>query len=438
MQLEEEKRPFGLLKQAERQEKMTAEYNIAWLNYDQQADLEQVLAAEMAKLGLQPYAQHYMAPKGNFYVLRAENISNAAANILKQECLAKGAEVAIHPMVIVGRAPVSAVIMMATERQYQLICEKLRLQQFGLPALAEAITTAIQNIKKSHWRIPYGKEQKKELILGEKTLVMGILNLTPDSFSDGGSYPDLAAAVARAKEMAAEGADIIDIGGESTRPNYIPVTVEEEIQRVVPVIQAVKEAVNLPVSIDTYKPQVAAAALAAGADILNDIWGLQFDPRMAEIAAEYQAPVVAMHNQEERGYGKAAKYPPELKIQGDMLGDMLAFFRKSLAIGQAAGMQENQFIFDIGFGFGKNHQQNLAALRALASLKVLGRPLFIGTSKKSTIGEVLQKEVTDRAWGTAATVAFGIQAGAQMVRVHDVKETVDVAKVTDAILASIR
>ena len=238
--------------------------------------------------------------------------------------------------------------------------------------------------------------------------------------------------------MAAEGADIIDIGGESTRPNYIPVTVEEEIQRVVPVIQAVKEAVNLPVSIDTYKPQVAAAALAAGADILNDIWGLQFDPRMAEIAAEYQAPVVAMHNQEDRGYGKAAKYPPELKIQGDMLGDMLAFFRKSLAIGQAAGMQENQFIFDIGFGFGKNHQQNLAALRALASLKVLGRPLFIGTSKKSTIGEVLQKEVTDRAWGTAATVAFGIQAGAQMVRVHDVKETVDVAKVTDAILASIR
>ncbi len=406
-------------------------YNLAWLNYDGRGNMAAQMGQEMAKLGLNEYAQRYMADKGAFYVFRAEHISNPAANIIKQEFLAKGAEVAVHPMVVVGKAPESAVLMMATERQYKMICEKFRRQQFGLPALAEELQQAIANIKTNQWQIPYGVG--KQLELGKKTLIMGILNLTPDSFSDGGSYRSLEEAVERAKEMATQGADIIDIGGESTRPNYQPVTVDEEISRIVPVIQRVKQALDVPVSIDTYKPAVAAAAIAAGADMINDIWGLQYDPEMAKIAAQYKTPVIAMHNQKDRIYGNKGGYAEDLGIRGDLLGDVLAFFRHSVELGLAAGMEENQFIFDIGFGFGKDQEQNLEVLQALSGFKVLGRPLFIGTSRKSTIGGVLQKDVDDRVWGTAATVAYGVFAGAQIVRVHDIAEMADVVRMSDAI-----
>ncbi|HLO04645.1 MAG TPA: dihydropteroate synthase [Symbiobacteriaceae bacterium] len=270
------------------------------------------------------------------------------------------------------------------------------------------------------WSIPCGE---RTLHLGDRTVVMGILNVTPDSFSDGGQFVDLQTAVLHALRMKAEGAEIIDIGGESTRPGYTQVDDDEEIARVVPVIQAVRAALpDVLISIDTYKASVAEAALQAGADLINDIWGLQYDRLMAAVAAKYGAPVVVMHNQAEPVYH-------------DLIHDMVAFFRRSIRLAVEAGVTPDRIIIDPGFGFGKTPVQNLELLRRMSELKLLGRPILLGTSRKSTIGKVLgDLPPQERVEGTAATVAIGIQNGAEIVRVHDVQEMKRVAQMTDAIV----
>lgn len=252
---------------------------------------------------------------------------------------------------------------------------------------------------------------------------MGILNVTPDSFSDGGRYVDLEKAVAHALKMIQDGADIIDIGGESTRPGHMPVDADEEIRRVVPAVQAVRAAVpSAIISVDTYKAGVAAAALEAGANIINDIWGLMHDPEMAEVAAHFQAPVVVMHNQDGTTYT-------------NMMQEIIQFFERSIAKAAAAGLPPELIVIDPGVGFGKTPAQNLDVMRDMAQLKVLGRPILLGTSRKSTIGKVLGGLPADqRVEGTAATVAIGIANGADIVRVHDVKYMKRVAMMTDAIV----
>ncbi len=270
------------------------------------------------------------------------------------------------------------------------------------------------------WRIPCGPAT---LELGARTYIMGILNVTPDSFSDGGQFMDVERAIAHAREMLAEGADIIDIGGESTRPGHIPVDAEEEIRRVVPVIEAVRrEFPGVPISIDTYKASVAEAAVKAGANMINDVWGLLHDPDLAAVAAQYQVPVVVMHNQEGTEYT-------------DLMHDIIASLRRSVRTAVAAGLPPDMVIIDPGIGFGKTVAQNLDVLKDLAELQVLGRPILLGTSRKSTIGKVLGGvPVEERVEGTAATVALGIACGADIVRVHDVKAIKRVAMMTDAIV----
>lgn len=252
---------------------------------------------------------------------------------------------------------------------------------------------------------------------------MGILNVTPDSFSDGGQFVDLQSAVLHALRMKAEGAEIIDIGGESTRPGHTEVDEETEIARIVPAVRAVRMALpDLVISVDTYKASVAEAALAAGADIINDIWGLQRDRHMASVAAKYGAPVIVMHNQDEPLYH-------------DLIHDLVAFFRRSIRIAVDAGLAPDRIIIDPGFGFGKTPMQNLELLRRMSDLKLLGRPILLGTSRKSTIGKVLGGlPPQERLEGTAATVAIGIQNGAEIIRVHDVQAMGRVARMTDAIL----
>jgi dihydropteroate synthase len=251
---------------------------------------------------------------------------------------------------------------------------------------------------------------------------MGILNVTPDSFSDGGRYAGVDAAVARTHEMVAEGADIIDIGGESTRPGHAPVGADEELRRVIPVIERLGPGCPVPISIDTTKPEVARRALALGASIINDQHGLQGDPALAGVAAEFGAEVVAMHNQRGNEYA-------------DLLGDIIAFLERSLERADAAGIGRERVIVDPGFGFGKTPDQNLELLRRLGELKVLGRPILIGTSRKSMIGRVLTETTpADRLEGTAATVALGIAFGADVVRVHDVRAMKRVARVADAVV----
>ena len=264
----------------------------------------------------------------------------------------------------------------------------------------------------------------REFRWGSRTYVMGVVNVTPDSFSGDGLGLDVEAAVAQGRRFEEEGADILDVGGESTRPGFEPIPIEEELRRVVPVVRRLAAETALPVSIDTYKPEVAEAAIAAGAHLLNDVWGFRHEgdgERLARLAAASGLPVVVMHNQRGRQFH-------------DVVGDLLAGFRESLRIAQEAGVPEERLIIDPGFGFGWDEKQNLEMLRRLADLRVLGRPVLIGTSRKSTIGKVLDLPVEERLEGTAATVAIAIAHGADIVRVHDVKAMVRVARMTDAIV----
>ncbi|WP_409343916.1 dihydropteroate synthase [Paenibacillus sp. MBLB4367] len=259
------------------------------------------------------------------------------------------------------------------------------------------------------------------LTLGEKTLIMGILNVTPDSFSDGGNYSSVETAIERARQMVAEGADIIDIGGESTRPGADKVSLEEELERVVPIIGALKEAVSVPISVDTYKPEVARQALAAGAHIINDIWGFKADPAMAQVAADYDCPVILMHNRTDTDYR-------------DFLPDVLADLRESVELALEAGVLAERIILDPGIGFVKNYDQNLYLMNHLREIAGLGYPVLLGTSRKSFIQRTLQLPADDVVEGTGATVAMGIAQGCQIVRVHDVKQMKRVAAMTEAIV----
>ena len=277
---------------------------------------------------------------------------------------------------------------------------------------------------------------------GKKTYVMGILNVTPDSFSgDGVLQRDdvVATAVAQAQQFAADGADIIDIGGESTRPGSTPVTEAEELARVIPVVEAVKSAVSLPISIDTYRSTVAEAALQAGANWVNDVWGLRMDPRLAQVVAQANCPVVLMHNrskpkdvaQEERLGGRYVGVAYD-----DLIADIKRELSESVELALKAGVKEASIILDPGVGFGKTVPQNLQIVNQLDQFKTMGFPILLGTSRKSFIGYTLDLPPEERLEGTAATVAIGIDRGADIVRVHDVKQIVRLVKMTDAIIRS--
>lgn len=266
---------------------------------------------------------------------------------------------------------------------------------------------------------------------------MGILNLTPDSFSGDGLAGSVELAVEKALQMAAEGADVIDIGGESTRPGSQPVLVEEELSRVIPVIEALVGRFSRPISIDTYKSEVAEKALDAGAAMINDVWGLRMDPGLADLAAQRKVPLVLMHN---RSRPKDAVQSERLggRYLGveykDLMGDITQELRASIDQAKAAGVEESRIIIDPGIGFGKTVEQNLELIRRLPELRILGHPILVGPSRKSFIGYTLDLPVEERVEGTAAAVALAITGGADMVRVHDVKEMARVARMSDAIV----
>ncbi|MFD6438531.1 dihydropteroate synthase [Peribacillus sp. NPDC060186] len=260
-----------------------------------------------------------------------------------------------------------------------------------------------------------------ELDYSKKTLIMGILNVTPDSFSDGGKYNRVDAALKHAEQMVKDGADVLDIGGESTRPNYERISDEEEIERVAPIIEAISRNIQVPTSIDTYKSRVAEEAVKAGAHILNDIWGAKADSMMANVAAKYQVPIILMHNREKMNYRHFVR---------DVLQDLF----ESITIAKKAGVRDENIILDPGIGFAKDLKLNLEMMRNLDKLVSLGYPVLLATSRKSMIGHVLDLPPSERVEGTAATICNGIQQGCQMVRVHDVKEMARTAKMMDALL----
>ncbi len=394
------------------------------------------LRKELEKIGVDQEGVQVMLPKGFFRAVKLEGVNHDVAHVLKQEMLRLGGEGAISAAVYFGAAVPTDVILMGTVAQLEALASSLRsFPDETFRAIAGELEQALRN---------YGGESLKPIqignrtfVWGERTYIMGIINVTPDSFSGDGLAGDVEAAVAQAIRFVEEGADILDIGGESTRPGSQPISEEEELSRVMPVLRRLVKEVDVPISIDTYKARVAREALEAGASMVNDVWGLRMDPEMARVVAEYGVPVVIMHNrsqpknavQEERLGGRYIGIEYR-----DLMADIIRELEYSLELALEAGVEFEKIIVDPGIGFGKTVEQNLEILRRLGELKVLGRPILLGTSRKSVIGYVLNLPPNERVEGTAATVALGIAAGADIVRVHDVKEMVRVARMTDAIV----
>jgi dihydropteroate synthase len=262
---------------------------------------------------------------------------------------------------------------------------------------------------------------KRDFEIGKRTYIMGILNVTPDSFSDGGKYNSLEKAIAHTREMIEQGADIIDIGGESTRPGYTPISDEEEINRIVPVIEAIRKETDIPISVDSYKSRVIESSLKAGADIINDIWGFKKDPNMAVVAAKYNATCLLMHNRDNTNYNN---------LMEDVLNDL----KESINIALNAGVKPETIIIDPGIGFAKTYEQDLGVMNHLEYLATLGYPILLATSKKRMIGYTLDLPKDERVEGTVATTVIGIMKNCDFVRVHNVKQNKRAALMTDAII----
>lgn len=279
------------------------------------------------------------------------------------------------------------------------------------------------------------KLRSRTLVLGQRTLVMGVLNVTPDSFSDGGEFLDSRKAARHALQLERDGADILDIGAESTRPGSRGVSAAEELRRLLPVLESLRGRLKIPISVDTRKSSIAEIALGAGAEIINDISGLTHDPRMAQIVACHRVPIILMHM---RGTPETMQTKPFAR---DVMADVTRGLRRSVAIARSAGVAKSRILIDPGVGFGKRFEQNYELLRKLPELAKLGYPLLVGTSRKGFLGRTLARDgnpapTGKRIWGTAATLTAAIFGGAHIVRVHDVAEMVQVARVADHVLAS--
>ncbi|AMX00693.1 dihydropteroate synthase [Rummeliibacillus stabekisii] len=259
------------------------------------------------------------------------------------------------------------------------------------------------------------------LDFGKETIVMGILNVTPDSFSDGGRFDAVDSALEHAKRMVADGAKIIDIGGESTRPGHTAVTAKEEMARILPVIRAIRKELDVLISVDTFKSEVARAAVEAGAHIINDIWGATYDSEIAKVAAEYKVPIILMHNRQDENYGE------------DFWGSVKSDLERSIEIARQAGVDDRFIWLDPGIGFAKTHEQNIEMMKNLSNLVDMGYPVLLATSRKRMIGNVLNLPVDERMEGTAATCCYGVDKGCHMVRVHDVLPIARMMKMLDAL-----
>lgn len=378
---------------------------------------------ELRRMGVDPGGIALMASKMVHRCVHLSRLQCRQANVLKQEMLSLGGDAAVARGTVACSIEATDVILMGTDKQLQLLCSKLAAQPFGLRPIATEIEHALARAERGprSWQT-----SRRELSLA-RPLIMGILNATPDSFSDSSHHFDPQQALDRALEMVEQGVDIIDIGGESTRPGAQPVSEELELQRVVPVIRLLAERVSCPLSVDTWKSAVAQGAMDAGAEIINDISGLTFDPRVAQVASRTGAGVVLMHT---RGTLETMHNTTTYR---DLLGEVAQELSVSLELALSAGIKPERVVLDPGIGFSKNAEGNLELLRRLRELSVLGPPLLVGTSRKSFIGKALGRDASQRVHGTAATVALAVANGASILRVHDVAEMRDAADMAHAI-----
>ncbi|MBI5442006.1 MAG: dihydropteroate synthase [Deltaproteobacteria bacterium] len=355
-----------------------------------------------------------MKRKASFLALKATGVRAPGANILKQEMLSLGGEAAVSRGVINCSVERSDVLILGTEKQVRRLVKKLRPQPFGLRQMADELEEALR-ARRGRFELPW---RGGVLRLSERPHVMGVVNITPDSFSDGGDHLAPEVAAARAVQMVDEGADILDLGAESTRPGADPVSEEEELARLMPVLEHLAPRVPVPISVDTYRSRVARRAVEAGASIINDISGLKADPEMAAVAAETGASVVLMHM---RGTPRTMQLDTSY---ADLLGEVGGSLRECAEKALAAGVAREKIVLDPGIGFGKDKEGNLLLLQRLGELSSLGYPLLVGASRKAFIGRVLGIErPKERLEGALAAAVLAIWNGAQCVRVHDVRET---------------
>ena len=378
---------------------------------------------QMKRVGVDPTGIKLMGGKSLHVNLKIEGIDSRTANLLKQEMLSLGGDVAVDGRGLDCSVLQTDALLMGTQKHIEKLIFKLE-QYPGLQFLCESLKETIKNISKTYYPI---RCRKKTFTLGKQTLLMGVLNVTPDSFSDGGLFFNKEKAIAHGLKMAEEGADILDIGGESTRPGSKPLQLEEELSRVIPVIESLSKEVNIPISIDTYKSVVAQRAIEAGAEIVNDISGLHFDPNLAKVVAKEDTPLILMHIR-----GTPETMQKDVHYES-LFSEILRYLKDSIQMAESAGVDPRQIIVDPGIGFGKTVEDNLLILKNLFELRVLGKPVLLGTSRKSFIGKILNAEIGDRLEGTLSSIAIGVLNGAQIIRSHDVLQAKKAIAVADAI-----
>jgi dihydropteroate synthase len=376
----------------------------------------------LSSIGVSGTGKIIMGDKLKYIIIKLKNINSTALNILKQEALSIGAELANHKDVITGKIAVSDSILFGTPVQLKIVVKKIKSQQFGLNELSAELENILsecdKSFKKSNPTVI--KTKKNSIVFDGKTYIMGILNVTPDSFSDGGKFYDYSSAVKRGIEIEKEGADIIDIGGESTKPSSIEVAAQEEIDRVCPVIEKLSKEAGIPISVDTRKPKVAREAVNAGASIINDASGLSYDmENMAEILVQTCAPYVMMHSREK----SPENMQEDIKPYSDIFYEILSYFKNKTEYLAAKGYDCGNIIIDPGFGFAKSLDDNYDMLSGIVSFKSAGMPVLTGVSRKSFVKHIAGNNKNDILSGNIALASYLKLKGIDIVRVHDVKQT---------------
>ena len=374
----------------------------------------------MQDIGVTPYGIKVMLPKAVACLIKLNSISNITANILKQEMLSLGGDVAVSRGALTGKAKKTDCLLMGNLSQFNRLNQKLNRQPFGLNKLAKDLSHILKDYQRQGFTLDLGKYK---LNLGRRVYIMGIVNLTPDSFSGDGFYKlrnlrthELTNYIVDyAEQLVKDGADIIDVGGESSRPGAKPVSVKEELKRTIPIIEALSRKINVPLSVDTYKPEVARASLESGAVMVNDITGLR-NPKMIKVIARYKAGAVIMHM---RGNPRTMQKNP---VYVSLIDEIIEYLDKAINRAQFAGIDKEKIIIDPGIGFGKSVEHNLEILNRLQEFKVLGKPVLVGPSRKSFIGKILNVSPEQRIFGTVSSCVLAAKSGANIVRVHDVKE----------------
>lgn len=383
-------------------------------------------SAIFRKIGVDPYGIDAMARKTININILLEKQPCKIANIIKQEMLSIGGDAAVARGSVACSVPVSDILMMGTVKQILTLAKKIEKQPFGLNLIAREIFEILNNIYQSEY---VWKTSRRKITLGRKTMVMGILNITPDSFSDSGLFSSPQKAIEHGLALADEGADIIDIGGESTRPGSRSVGVKIELKRVLPVIEGLAKKIKIPISVDTKKAEVARLAVDFGAEIINDISALNGDKNMAETIRKTRAAAILMHMR-----GKPKNMQKGSLAYDNLMGEITDYLKQSSKKALNAGIEKDCIVIDPGIGFGKTPEDNYKIIKDLSELKALGMPVLIGTSRKSFIGKITGGEPDERMEGTAATVVAAIMNGCHIIRVHDVTAMKKVAAVTDVIV----